>query len=94
MLITGLLATALAFTAMAWSQQFTTATRAALIFALEPVVAWITSYLLTGEVMTGRGKTGAALILAGVLLVELRPGAETSGSGQTSENKGAATPDV
>ncbi|MGD1073361.1 MAG: DMT family transporter, partial [Bryobacteraceae bacterium] len=95
-LITGLPATALAFTAMAWSQQFTTATRAALIFALEPVVAWLTSYFLTGEAMTGRGKAGAGLILAGVLLVELRaPRAETSGMRETSDdNEGAITPDV
>jgi len=71
-LITGLLATALAFTTQAWAQQFTSATRAALIFALEPVVAWMTSYLLTGETMANRGKVGAGVILAGILLVELK----------------------
>jgi drug/metabolite transporter (DMT)-like permease len=95
-LITGLLATALAFTAMAWSQQYTTASRAALIFALEPVIAWLTSYVLTGEAMTGRGKTGAGLILGGVLLVELRREqakapvphrSETSAGGRTSDDK-------
>ena len=73
-IVTGVLATALAFTTMAWAQQYTTPTRAALIFALEPVVAWITSWLLTGETMGNRGKAGAGLILAGILLVELRPG--------------------
>ena len=71
--VTGLLATGLAFTTMAWAQQFTSSTRAALIFALEPVVAWLTSWLLTGEAMENRGKAGAGLILAGVLLVEFRP---------------------
>jgi drug/metabolite transporter (DMT)-like permease len=71
-LATGLLATALAFTAMAWAQQYTTSTRAALILALEPAMAWLTSYVVTGEVLTNRGKMGAGLILAGVLLVELR----------------------
>jgi drug/metabolite transporter (DMT)-like permease len=71
-LVTGLLATAVAFTTMAWAQQYTTATRSALIFALEPVVAWVTSYVLTGEVLGARGMAGAGLILAGVLLVELR----------------------
>jgi drug/metabolite transporter (DMT)-like permease len=70
--VTGLLATAVAFTTMAWAQQYTTATRSALIFALEPVVAWITSYFLFGETLSLRGRAGAALILAGVLLVELR----------------------
>jgi drug/metabolite transporter (DMT)-like permease len=73
-LITGLLATALAFTAQAWAQQYTSATRAALIFALEPVVAWLTSWLLTGETMPDRGKVGAGMILAGILLVELKKG--------------------
>jgi drug/metabolite transporter (DMT)-like permease len=70
-LITGLLATALAFTTQAWAQQYTSPTRAALIFALEPPVAWLTSYALTGERMTNRGKVGAGMILAGILWVEL-----------------------
>jgi len=72
-LVTGLLATALAFTVMAWAQQYTSATRSALIFSLEPVVAWFTSWLLTGEVLSTRAIGGAALILAGILLVELKP---------------------
>jgi len=86
-LVTGLLATAVAFTTLAWAQQYTTATRSALIFALEPVVAWVTSYLLTGDTLNGRGKAGAALILAGVLMVELKPNklaAETNVSEGTS----------
>ncbi|HEY3827393.1 MAG TPA: DMT family transporter [Bryobacteraceae bacterium] len=71
-LITGLLATALAFTTQAWAQQYTSSTRAALIFALEPLVAWLTSYVVTGEKMGGRGKVGAVMILAGILVVELK----------------------
>jgi drug/metabolite transporter (DMT)-like permease len=73
-LATGVLATALAFTTLAWAQQHTGTTRAALILALEPAVAWLTSYVATGEILSSRGKIGAGLILAGVLLVELRPG--------------------
>ena len=69
---TGFLATALAFTTLAWAQQFTTPARAALILALEPAVAWFTSYVVTGEVLSARGKIGAGFILAGVLLVELK----------------------
>jgi drug/metabolite transporter (DMT)-like permease len=85
-LITGLLATALAFTTMAWAQQYTTATRSALIFSLEPVVAWFTSWILAGETLANRGKLGAVLILAGILLVELRPdGNETDGVQQASQ---------
>jgi drug/metabolite transporter (DMT)-like permease len=73
-LITALLATALAFTTQAWAQQYTSPSRAALIFTLEPPVAWFTSYVLTGEQMANRGKVGAGMILAGILLVELTRG--------------------
>jgi len=76
--VTGLLATALAFTTMAWAQKYTTSTRSALIFALEPVVAWVTSWALTGETLALRARFGAVLILAGVLLVEFRPGASAT----------------
>ncbi len=82
--ITGLLATALAFTTMAWAQKHTTATRSALIFALEPVVAWITAWILTGETLSMRARLGAGLILGGVLLVEFRP--ETKRRAGTSLN--------
>jgi drug/metabolite transporter (DMT)-like permease len=71
-LVTGMLATALAFTTMAWAQQYTSATRAALIFALEPVVAWLTSFLLNGERMADRAVFGAFLILTGIVMVELK----------------------
>lgn len=73
LLVTGLLATALAFSVQAWAQQRTTATHTALIFALEPVFAWMTSYLVFGEVLGARAAAGAALILAGILTVELKP---------------------
>jgi drug/metabolite transporter (DMT)-like permease len=72
-LITGTLCTALAFTIQAWAQRYTTSTRTALIYMLEPVVAWMTSYILVGEGLAGRAAAGAALILGGVLLVELKP---------------------
>jgi drug/metabolite transporter (DMT)-like permease len=73
--VTGLLATALAFTVMTWAQQNTTPTHTALMFALEPVFASLTSYVLLGEVLGPVGAAGAGLILAGVLLVELKPAA-------------------
>jgi drug/metabolite transporter (DMT)-like permease len=71
--VTALLATALAFTVQAWAQQHTTSTRTALIYSLEPVFAWLTSFALTGESLTGRAALGACQILAGILLVELKP---------------------
>ncbi len=72
-LVTAVFTTAFGFTVQAWAQQHTTPTRTALIFVCEPLFAWLTSYVLTGEVLTPRGMTGAALILAGILLVELKP---------------------
>jgi drug/metabolite transporter (DMT)-like permease len=72
-LITGFLATALTFTVQAWAMHYTTSTRTALIYMLEPVFAWITSFWLVGEGLAARAGAGAALILGGVLLVELKP---------------------
>jgi drug/metabolite transporter (DMT)-like permease len=75
LLVTSLLATALAFALQTWAQQYTTATRTALIFALEPVFALIAAIGLGGESITMAGLLGAALILTGILLVELKPAA-------------------
>jgi drug/metabolite transporter (DMT)-like permease len=71
--VTSLLATALAFSVQTWAQRYSSPTRTALIFSLEPVFAWVTSYLVAGELLSRRGTAGAALILAGILLVELKP---------------------
>ncbi len=71
--VTSLLATALAFSIQTWAQRWSSPTRTALIFSLEPVFAWLTSYLVAGEVLSHRGIAGAALILAGILMVELKP---------------------
>lgn len=73
LLVTALLATALAFAVMAWAQQYTSPTRTAVIFALEPVFALGTSYVAIGEVLSPRAMAGAGLILGGILLVELKP---------------------
>lgn len=72
-IVTALLATALAFTLQVWAQRHTTPTRTALIFSLEPVFAWLTSLVIAGELLSGRGAAGAVLILAGIVLVELKP---------------------
>jgi drug/metabolite transporter (DMT)-like permease len=85
--LTGLLATALAFTVQAWAQQHTTPTRTALIYALEPVVAWLTSFWLLGDVLSRPAVVGAGLILCGILIVELKrvhPTAHLSSGGADS----------
>jgi drug/metabolite transporter (DMT)-like permease len=75
--ITGLLSLALAFTVQAWAQQFTPATHTALIFSLEPVFAWLTSFIFLGERMGARGAIGALLILGGVVISEEKGGRES-----------------
>ena len=70
-LITGIFGTAVAFTVQAWAQQFTPATHTALIFNLEPVFAWLTSFIYLKERLGLRAGAGALLILGGVLVSEL-----------------------
>jgi drug/metabolite transporter (DMT)-like permease len=69
--VTALLGTVAAFIVQGWAQQFTPPTHTALIFALEPVFAGVTSYVVVHERLGTRGGIGAALILAGVLISEL-----------------------
>jgi drug/metabolite transporter (DMT)-like permease len=71
--VTAVLATAAAFTIQSWAQQHMAASHTALIFTLEPVFAWLTSLLFFGEQLGRRGLLGAGLILAGIILAELRP---------------------
>jgi drug/metabolite transporter (DMT)-like permease len=72
-LVGGVLATALAFVLQTWAQERTTPARAAILFSLEPVFAWLFSWVWAGESLSGRAALGAVLILAGILLVELKP---------------------
>lgn len=71
-LVTGLLGTGAAFTIQAWAQQFTPPTHTALIFLLEPVFAWITSYIVLHERLGVRAGMGALLILAGIVVSEMK----------------------
>jgi drug/metabolite transporter (DMT)-like permease len=73
LLVTAILATATAFTVQSWAQKYLPATHTALILALEPVFAWLTSFLVYGERLGRRGASGALLILAGIALTELIP---------------------
>lgn len=71
--VTGLLATALGFSVQTWAQRWCSPTRTALFFTLEPLFAWLTSYIFAGEVLSSRRIAGAVLILTGVVFVELKP---------------------
>lgn len=72
-LLTAIFATAAAFALQTWAQRYTTPTRTALIFALEPVIALVTAAAIGGEKVTSYAVGGGTLILAGILAVELKP---------------------
>jgi drug/metabolite transporter (DMT)-like permease len=73
-LVTAVFATAVAFALQTWGQRYTSAPRTALIFALEPVFAMATAILIGREPLTVAASIGGALILAGILAVELKSG--------------------
>ncbi|MBI5282619.1 MAG: DMT family transporter [Candidatus Solibacter usitatus] len=73
LLFTAAFATALCLLMYTWAQRHTSASRAALLFALEPVFAGLIAWLFAGESWTGRALIGAALILSGIVLVEVKP---------------------
>ncbi|NKE04804.1 DMT family transporter [Mesobacillus selenatarsenatis] len=74
LLVTSILATALAFFIQTNFQKHTTATRVALIFAMEPVFAAITAYFWADERLTYSALAGCVLIFAGMVFAELPPG--------------------
>jgi drug/metabolite transporter (DMT)-like permease len=71
LLLTAVLATGFAFSVQNWAQQFTPPAHTALIFALEPVFAALTSRLVLGERLGGKVFMGSALILAGMVVSEI-----------------------
>jgi drug/metabolite transporter (DMT)-like permease len=90
--VTAIFATAIAFAVQTWAQRYTTPTHAAIVFSLEPVFAWLVSFAVAGEVLTTRATIGAALILAGILLVEMKPGSPAQHpSDQTGTSSGVGT---
>ena len=79
-LATAVLATALAFSVMVWAQRHTSPAHAALILSLEPVFAALTSFFALHERLGLRALAGAALILAGIVVAELkRPPEQVAG---------------
>lgn len=70
-IVTAVFATAFTFSVQNWAQQYTPAAHTALIFALEPVFAALTSRVVTGERLGARALAGSALILAGMVVSEL-----------------------
>ncbi len=62
--------TGVAFVAQTVAQQYTSASRAGIIFTLEPVFAAITAYFFAGERLIPRAYAGAALLLLSLLIME------------------------
>ncbi len=73
LIIAAALATAAAFSIQSWAQSILPSTHTALLLTLEPVFAWITSYVVTGERLGLVPAAGALLILSGIALTELVP---------------------
>jgi len=72
--VTSLLATAAAFTIQSWAQQHLPPTHTAILLTLEPVFAWLTSLIFFHEHLGTRSLIGAALILLGIVCIELLSG--------------------
>jgi drug/metabolite transporter (DMT)-like permease len=70
LLVTGVFASALGYLVQAWAQRRTSATRTALLFALEPVFAGIFGYALAGDRLGWLGWTGCAVIMTGIAIAE------------------------
>lgn len=71
LIVTSLFATALAFFAQTAFQKFTTPTRVALIFAMEPVFAAAAGLMWANERLSFSALTGCLLIFAGMVFAEI-----------------------
>jgi drug/metabolite transporter (DMT)-like permease len=71
-LITSLGSTVIAFSLQTWAQKYTSPSHAAIIISFEPVFAVLTSWLFAREQIGRRTLLGGALILAGILIAELK----------------------
>lgn len=71
LLITSVFATAFAFLAQTKFQQYTTTTRVALIFSMEPVFSAITGFIWAHDRLTYSALFGCLFILLGMIFAEL-----------------------
>lgn len=71
LVITSFFATSIAFLAQTSLQRYTTPTRVAIIFAMEPVFAAVAGVTFAGDPLTTKMVVGSLLILSGMLLAEI-----------------------
>jgi drug/metabolite transporter (DMT)-like permease len=72
LLYLGTLGTVGTFFGMTWAQRHMPATHAAILFALEPVFAAVLAAIFLRERLSARGVVGAVLVLAGIVVSEMR----------------------
>jgi drug/metabolite transporter (DMT)-like permease len=73
LVVTALLASALAYFVQTYAQRHAPPARTALILASEPAFAGLFGYLLAGDRLSALAWAGAALIMAAILAVEVVP---------------------
>ena len=73
LVITAVFATVYAFWIMTAFQRWTTPTRAALVYTLEPVFAALFAVVLAGEVLGVKALAGGALVVAGMVVAQVWP---------------------
>ncbi|HEX4075341.1 MAG TPA: DMT family transporter [Candidatus Acidoferrales bacterium] len=76
-LVTSVGSTVIGFSLQTWAQQHTSPSHTAILVTLEPVFAALTSWIFALEHFGARTLIGAALILVGILLAELKGPAPT-----------------
>ncbi|GHV07330.1 permease [Clostridia bacterium] len=74
----GLLSVGVAYTLQVVGQRGVKPEKAAIIFSLESLFSVVGGAVLLGEQMTPRGYAGCALIFAGIILSQLKPGDKSS----------------
>lgn len=77
LLATAIGSTVFGITVQTWAQARISPSRAAVIFSMEAPFAALFAFLLADERLPGHAWIGAALIMAGVLVVEIRQGEVT-----------------
>ena len=70
--VTSIFATVYAFLIQTYMQQFTTPTKTAIIFAMEPVSAGVFGYFIGNELLNSTQIIGAIIILFAVLIAEIK----------------------
>jgi drug/metabolite transporter (DMT)-like permease len=71
--VCGILASSAAFFIQAWAQREISPVRTSVVLIMEPVFSVLFGMLLLAERLTWRGWLGCALMLAGMLVTEIRP---------------------